>query len=792
MATENETEKGSGITCENQNGKVNETILFEYISANFTGSRKSLQKAKKVREELRSEITSLELKLSQASTEIPARIDTAIKSAESTSCHIAGLESNLVQVQHAVSDHSHKVKPMLGELGALVNEVDQLQRHAQYLSLVARIENISSQIQSLLLTESLSEAVDAFTEMALLYDKLQHSACTRLLTYLKDTVLFWNQILCDRIAVEYEEVLKALRWPLVISTAKAPAVSNVTGLKDRMGRLFKKLLSLQLPDSINKDSSVTHPVVQKIAGVKPLLLPLELMLKPLKKRFRYHFYGSKQTNSLDKPEWYLTQILSWTRDHGDFMDRNIQPLLEESGKGNICAKTELTRGLVMLVMEKIAHDLPDLVYEEDHFSHLIDEVLLFDSEIRNTYSYPPVLPGCLDVLCLPEALSKWLLVEKKYAMQRTEQLLQAPTAWESQYKDISDLEEVKVPECAESFMTLLQTITDRYRKLPVSSAKLQFLCVQLELLEDFRMRLVQVGKEAGQEPTGAWFCSVLNAVHYVVQVLKEWSELTFFLQLLCYKNNRYLKTDIAETYIVNDDENTTKLDDDSDSVPSDLQDLSGLSLEHTVFEDITSLFESIEGDMIRTACHYVFVDVQARSQPYRKDRWLSLPSPKEVPIASLGLSSTACEMFLVLKDHLATAQAQLSALPFEHFWKTLAKKIDNFILNEVIMANHFNEGGAEQIKFDVNRNLVPLFGDFTSKPEAHFRLSREACTVLTLPVGSALMLKDVLHTQLHMDLDTQQLRQQPDMCAALRDVQVFSLTPDQCELLLSLRTNLAL
>lgn len=67
----------------------------------------------------------------------------------------------------------------------------------------------------------------------------------------------------------------------------------------------------------------------------------------------------------------------------------------------------------MLVMEKIGQDLPQLVYDESSLSHLIDEVLLFDSEIRNTYSYPPMLPGCLDVLCLPEALTKWLLVEKK-------------------------------------------------------------------------------------------------------------------------------------------------------------------------------------------------------------------------------------------------------------------------------------------------------------------------------------------------------------------------------------------
>lgn len=66
-----------------------------------------------------------------------------------------------------------------------------------------------------------------------------------------------------------------------------------------------------------------------------------------------------------------------------------------------------------MVMEKISIDLPELVYDEVNFSHLIDEVLLFDSEIRNTYSYPPILPGCLDVLCLQDALTKWLSVERK-------------------------------------------------------------------------------------------------------------------------------------------------------------------------------------------------------------------------------------------------------------------------------------------------------------------------------------------------------------------------------------------
>jgi len=40
-----------------------------------------------------------------------------------------------------------------------------------------------------------------------------------------------------------------------------------------------------------------------------VLLPFQLLLQPLKKRFRFHFTGNKQTNDINKPEWYLTQVI---------------------------------------------------------------------------------------------------------------------------------------------------------------------------------------------------------------------------------------------------------------------------------------------------------------------------------------------------------------------------------------------------------------------------------------------------------------------------------------------------
>ena len=43
-----------------------------------------------------------------------------------------------------------------------------------------------------------------------------------------------------------------------------------------------------------------------------------------------------------------------------------------------------------------------------------------------------------------------------------------------------------------------------------------------------------------------------------------------------------------------------------------------------------------------------------------------------------------------------------------------------FIYEEVILQNNFNDGGAMQLQYDMLRNMFPLFGQFTSKPDVYF------------------------------------------------------------------------
>ena len=45
------------------------------------------------------------------------------------------------------------------------------------------------------------------------------------------------------------------------------------------------------------------------------------------------------------------------------------------------------------------------------------------------------------------------------AIEKLDAMMSSTTAWESQYRIIADVDDMKVPECGESFMTLMLTMT---------------------------------------------------------------------------------------------------------------------------------------------------------------------------------------------------------------------------------------------------------------------------------------------------------------------------------------------
>lgn len=60
------------------------------------------------------------------------------------------------------------------------------------------------------------------------------------------------------------------------------------------------------------------------------LVLVKLLMQPIEKRFKFHFFTNRKTNNLDKPEWYFSQLLAWLKDHDEFFSRLVQPLFDEN------------------------------------------------------------------------------------------------------------------------------------------------------------------------------------------------------------------------------------------------------------------------------------------------------------------------------------------------------------------------------------------------------------------------------------------------------------------------------
>ncbi|KAG8508436.1 RAD50-interacting protein 1 [Galemys pyrenaicus] len=696
----------AALVEDEQVSKDTDNDLSSYISAfiekEVGNDLKSLKKLDKLIEQMTENKMQLE-----EQAKIPKRIQSALKNAEESKQFLNQFLEQETHLFSSINSHLLTAQPWMDDLGAMINQIEEIERHLAYLKWISQIEELSDNIQQYLMTNNVPEAASTLVSMAELDIKLQESSCTHLLGFVRATVKFWHKILKDKLTRD---------------------------------ELFTEPKPLPEKYSLPASPSV--------------ILPIQIMLTPLQKRFRYHFRGNRQTNVLSKPEWYLAQVLMWIGNHTQFLDEKIQPILDKAGT-LVNARLEFSRGLVMLVLEKLAADIPCLLYDDNLFCHLVDEVLLFERELHNVHGYHSTLANCMHILSEETCFQRWLTVERKFALQKMDSMLSSEAAWISQYKDISDVDELKVPDCAETFMTLLLVITDRYKNLPTASRKLQFLELQKDLVDDFRIRLTQVMKEETRASLGFRYCAILNAVNYISAVLADWADNVFFLQLqqaaleVFAENNTLSKLQLGQL----------------------------ASMESSVFDDMINLLERLKNDMLTRQVDHVFREVKDAAKLYKKERWLSLPSQSEQAVMSL--SSSACPFLLTLRDRLLQLEQQLCFSLFKIFWQMLVEKLDIYIYQEIILANHFNEGGASQLQFDMTRNLFPLFSHYCKRPENYFKHIKEACIVLNLNIGSALLLKDVL----------QSASGQPPATEALNEVGIYKLAQQDVEILLNLRTN---
>ena len=95
---------------------------------------------------------------------------------------------------------------------------------------------------------------------------------------------------------DFSSVLKEIKWPFVSSAISSKQAETWKKQEKKFTRLFDLLMKLD-----DRDSPRSPLGGLRLTDLsEPIALPLELLVAPLRKRFKFHFCGDRKTNSKEK------------------------------------------------------------------------------------------------------------------------------------------------------------------------------------------------------------------------------------------------------------------------------------------------------------------------------------------------------------------------------------------------------------------------------------------------------------------------------------------------------------
>ncbi|CAG9801047.1 unnamed protein product [Chironomus riparius] len=666
--------------------------------------------------------------------------------------------------EEKIEKHLKKFRKVEEEIHSHLEKITDLERLVEYFRIVQDIQDISHELSKCINSKDDQKTVNLFLSLSgspessdSVIGRLQDVDAPNLKFYSRQIAIHWHDVIKKKLSSEFESILKSIKWPNL-----GHLVDSFNPTKEaifKLSTLAEYLFLVQLPGYdrfmyVKLSPSIVCP---------PIPAPIELLIKPFRIRFEYHFMSNRQTNRPDKPEYFFTQILNWAKDNHHFVGEIFQaPATRACATDNV--RLEFVRGLVQLTIEKLINDIEEISLDEQLFAHLIDEILSFEQDLKTMLLYPNNIPSAVNVLTQPVFFIKWLALEEKFTSEKMDiifcdennpwsmldtfgpsHIISPLTAMPITVEQELELEELKIPKCADQFVRLLEAMKERYCILPQPCHQLQFLKLQIDLIDSFRRRLVQL-HNTGYVST----LNVLNAIFYVTAVLREWGENVHYLHL-----------------------HAALLGPNADEISS-------------VFDKIISELDHWENKLIKQLSSRFVDDIKCKTMTYRHDLWVSMP--KQNPSEPFIISQSAGEIFQVTIAVLHDLESALSTRIFSSTLRRIAKKLDDYFIDSMIMNTKFSEGGSNQFKFDITRNLIPLFGQYSKRPGYLFKNLSDACTLLSLPFGTALLLHQTLKAG-NKTTSSEELQKMKD---ALKEVGIISLPITLAVDVLERRTDICL
>ncbi|GME42986.1 RINT-1/TIP-1 domain-containing protein [Neofusicoccum parvum] len=590
--------------------------------------------------------------------------------------------------------------------------------------------------------------------LAPLHDAAE-GAAPHLIDHIARTTQHVRGQLRDAFSKELEAVLKKIDWP------KRPETTFLGSLQEQWAASVGKLLDLQKPELEAAEQSAAAAK----GGKAPLaLLPLEVLVQPLEMRFRYHFEGDKPTNRLDKPEYFLSHIIDLLNSYNAFIVDNLQPILLTHFRGTdlglnaayVDATSAFITALLPMLRSKISSTLPKVSSQPQLLSHLVHEIMNFDTTLKEEWRYDGGNGAegwkglAWEVLVTQDCESTyWIMV----ALARYQSIIDTPESGELDYDSV-DPGATKPTKAAIRVDDLLETITDRYRPLSSFSQKLTFLIdIQISIFDRFHERLhsgleayLTMTSSVGRAVQGISreeqaslqgiagldrLCRVFGSADYLERAMRDWSDDVFFLELwdeLQDRARRRRSTNLAGPLSV-----AAVAERTSSAVGSD--------------DDTGALFDETAGaySRLRVRSEGIIADqlaynIRESLRAYRAiNPWTTLSTSTPQPSHNPASITPELEPALAyLTSSFAFLARALARAPLRRIARQACAAAQGVLWDNILLRHSFSTAGAAQLQADVS-----AIGEVVDRwagegcAAAGLRKVREGVALLGLPVRGA-------------------------------------------------------
>lgn len=273
---------------------------------------------------------------------------------------------------------------------AALDQLHRLHVASSYVELLRNVDVLSQHARTQLHTSS-EAALHPYQQLRALHTRLirlqddAEGAAPQLLHHVDTITQSLRASILDAFSSDLNRVLKKIHWP-------TPKASIPATLRAEWEAAVVKLLDLQMPEL--EGMSYASGPGDKVK-LPPVLFPLDVLVQPLEMRFRYHFDGDKPTNRNDRPEYFLSHITTLLNDYSGFVTDHVQPVLLAHFRGTdlalnpvyIDAMSAFVTALLPMLRTKIRTLLPKIAGQPQLLSHLMHEMMSFDSTIRDVWGY---------------------------------------------------------------------------------------------------------------------------------------------------------------------------------------------------------------------------------------------------------------------------------------------------------------------------------------------------------------------------------------------------------------------